>query len=303
VCHLRDLEQRVIVLQRVVPVVIAERSLGLPLARGNVSDQREFRERDERMRAAAMDLRDAVAGDEGCEEHLGHVLGQRRNRGQDERRRTAKEDRRRQGLAARFRDVVVVAAPLPDLPVHAGGAAVVHLHAVHPEVVASSIRVRRVDQGERHERTSILGPAGQCRQAIEPDIRGQLLDDRSGRHLARTDLDQIAGDVARVPQGGRARRQQRVGQLHEAADEAQRALAERALRAARRAKQVGDEAEIGSRDIREEQRRPAGRDHPPVDLRGFEVRIDAGLHRNEVIVTAELVDKRSEVWKRQFPDS
>ena len=54
------LEHRVVVLQRVVAVVIAERPLGTPQLRRHLADQRELRVGDQRMRTAAMDLRQAV---------------------------------------------------------------------------------------------------------------------------------------------------------------------------------------------------------------------------------------------------
>ena len=55
-CAMRDpldLKDRVVVLQRVVAVVIAERALGPPQLRRHLADQRELGVGDERMRAAA----------------------------------------------------------------------------------------------------------------------------------------------------------------------------------------------------------------------------------------------------------
>ena len=90
---------------------------------------------DERVRARAGAAREPLAGDERGEQQLGHVLGQRRDRGEDQRRRAAEEDRHRQALAARFGRRVVEAAALADLPVHARRARVVDLQAVDAEVV------------------------------------------------------------------------------------------------------------------------------------------------------------------------
>ena len=63
------------------------------------------------------------AGDERGEHQLGHVLGQRRDGREDERGRPAKKHRDRQRLFARLGDLVVEAAALADLPVHARRAA------------------------------------------------------------------------------------------------------------------------------------------------------------------------------------
>ena len=86
------------------------------------------------------------------------------------------------------------------------------------------------------------------------------------------DLQQFQADVARAPQLRRRRRQERLGEMHDALDERERARAERELRAARRAEQVGDERKRRALDVGEQQRRPAGGDHAAMDLRGLENR-------------------------------
>jgi hypothetical protein len=50
-------------------------------------------------------------------------------------------------------------------------------------------------------------------------------------------------------------------------------------------------------DVREEQGRSTGCDHPPVDFRNFEMTVDRSLDRDDVIVTAEAVDEGAEIWK------
>ena len=128
--------------------------------------------------------------------------------------------------------------------------------------------------------------------------RRDALDDRPALHAPRADLEQLAADVARAPQLAGRRRQQRLGQLDEPPNQPQRPLAERQLGAARGAEQIGDQPEVGALDVGEEQRRTAGGDHAAVDLRRFEMRIDRRLHRDEVVVTAKLVDERAEIGKR-----
>ena len=75
-----------------------------------------------------------LAEEERGDEKLGHALGQRRDRREDERGRTAEEDRERQRRAPRLGFVVVEPAALRDLPVDARRPRVVDLHAVDAEV-------------------------------------------------------------------------------------------------------------------------------------------------------------------------
>ena len=154
-----------------------------------------------------------------------------------------------------------------------------------------AIGMRRVDERQRDERTAVLGPARQCRQAIEAHVGRDVLGDRTALHASRADLQQLETDVARAPQLGRCRRQQRLGQLHDAANQPERPLAERQLRASSGAEQVRDEAEAGSGDVGEEQRRAAGGDDASMDLGGFEMAIDGRVHRDDVAVTLEEADR------------
>ena len=93
-----DAEHRVVVPQRVVAVVVAERPFGSPLERRHLAHQRELARRDDRMRVAerARHPGQPLPGDERREQQLGDVLGQRRDRRQDQRRRPAEHHRGRQ---------------------------------------------------------------------------------------------------------------------------------------------------------------------------------------------------------------
>ena len=141
---------------------------------------------------------------------------------------------------------------------------------------------QHVSAGSRSSRTS-------ARDAI---------DDRPALHAPRADLEQLATDIARVPQLSGCRRQQRLGEMNEATNQPQRPLSERHLGAASRAEEIGDEPEVRARDVGEEQRRTARGDHAAVNLRGFEMRIDRRFDRDEVVVTAKLVEKRAKVRER-----
>ena len=104
-------------------------------------------------------------------------------------------------------------------------------------------------------------------------------------------------DVARAPQLGRRRRQQRLGEMHEPLDQPQRPLAERQLGAAGGAEQIGDERKVGAGDVGEEQRRTAGGDDAAMDLRGLEIGIDRRGDLDEVVVAAQPIEKRAEIGK------
>src|SRR5688572_30200704 len=92
---LPDVEHRVVVLQRVIPVVIAERALGLAHLRRDLPHQRELRVRDQRMgmTAGCAGLWKPLTGYQRREHQLGHVLRKRRDRRRSEERRVGKECR------------------------------------------------------------------------------------------------------------------------------------------------------------------------------------------------------------------
>ena len=81
------------------------------------------------------------AAQEARERELVDALGKRRDRGEQRRGIRADRDRDLERLAAFLGDVKVETAALADLPVHAGRAIVVHVHAIDAEIA----RVRRRD--------------------------------------------------------------------------------------------------------------------------------------------------------------
>ena len=103
------------------------------------------------------------------------------------------------------------------------------------------------------------------------------------------------GHIARAPELRRRRGKQRLGQLDEAANELQWTSPEGQLRPARGPEQIRCERKGRPGYIREEQRRPTGRDDAAVDLGGLEVRIDRRLHNREVAVTPQPVDERTQI--------
>ena len=70
------------------------------------------------------------------------------------------------------------------MPVHAGGAAVENLEAVHPDVAHAGLETAGENQRQGHERSGIFGPAVQYRQL--PQIHVLSLENNllAGRRLA-----------------------------------------------------------------------------------------------------------------------
>ena len=279
--------------------MIAERPLGMAHVRGDLADQRELRIGDQRMRRRALDQRQPPPRDQRRQQQFRHVLGQRRDRRQDQRRRPAEEDRDRQRLAPLLGQLVVEAAALADLPVHARLRRAVHVHPVHPEVVAVPVRMLRVDERQRHERPAVLGPELQRRQLVEADVRGHHLGDGPARHPPQADARRRGRQVPRLPQL-RGRRRHVLHEPHEALDEGQRAVAECLRRPRRRAEQVRDQRKRRALDAREQERGPARRDHAAVDLGDFETGIDRGIDDHQVAVALEPTQEAAKVgmWRR-----
>ena len=254
---MRDLahvEHRVVVLQRVVAVVIAEWTFGTTQPRRDLPHQGELGARNQRMRmpVGPRHLRQALARDQRCQHEFWHVLGQRRDGRENQRRRAAQEHGDGQRLVARLGAGIVKAAALANLPVHAGRVLVVHLHAIHAEVMTRLLGMLGVDKWERDKRAAVIGPTGDDRQLIEAHVRRDHFSNGAGRQAFRADLEQVEANVARAPQLGGRWRQHRFRQVDDALDEVQRPLAERQLRTPGRAEQVGHQRESRALDVGEQ---------------------------------------------------
>ncbi len=196
----------------------------------------------------------------------------------------------------------MVAAALADLPVHAGAPGIVHVQPVHAQVACRLVGVCRVDERQRDERAAVFRPAGERGETMEMDVARDAIDDRPAWHAPRTDLQQLAADVARIPELSRRRRQQRLREVHDASNQPQRPFAERHLGAAGRAEQIRDEPEVGTFDVGEEQRGTVRGNHTPMNLRRFEVGVDLRVDRDKVVVPAKLVEERAEVSEHEIDD-
>jgi hypothetical protein len=292
-------QQRVVVLQRVVAVVVAERTFGMALAGPHFADETELGVGEQRQRAVPRArATQALAEHERREQHLGHVLGQRRDRGEHRGGRAADRDRDRHRATEPFVRGEVEAAALADLHVQAGLVVAEALDAVHAEVAAEPLGMLGVDERQRDERAAVLAPGAQQRQPRQPRRRVVVLQQRCASHVLPADLEQRTEQLALLPQSAEGRRQQRVRQRGEPLHEALGPRPERELHAARRAEQVGDDRPRRALDAPEEQRRAAGRDHAAVHFGGFEVRIDLGVDLDELVFTPQHGEQRAQVGQR-----
>ena len=226
---------------------------------------------------------------------LGHVLGQRTDGRQDQRRGAAHEQGEGQGPALPLGRVVVKAAPLLDLPVHAEGVPVVPLHAVHAEVVVAGPGVLGVDQGEGDEVAAVLGPGLEQGQPREVGRPLSALGDGGGAHRLHAHPQGLAGQPAPRPQLSRREVWEVLGEADQLPQEPPRARAESQLHPARRAEEVGHAGEVGAFDVAEHQRRPAGGDDPAVDLGDLEVGGDRRLDVDDLLLAPQQVQKLAEV--------
>jgi hypothetical protein len=156
-----DVEDGVVVPQRVVSVVVTKRTLGLLPVRCHPSDESEFGFGEKRMGSWPGTGGESAPSQEGCQHDLRHVLRERRDGRESERRRAAQKDRHRERLSGGLCDRMVEASSLADLPVHARGAPVVDLHPVDTKVAparAGCVRRLGVDERQRQKRPPVLGP-------------------------------------------------------------------------------------------------------------------------------------------------
>src|SRR5688572_25165286 len=181
---------------------------------------------------------------------------------------------------------------------HARAARIVDLHSVHAEVMARAIGMRRVNERQCDERPPVFRPARESGKTIETNVARDAIDDGPALHAARAHLEELTADVARVPELAWRRRQERLGEVDDTANQTERPFSERHLGAAGRAKEIRDQPEVRASDVREEQCGTARGNDTPVNLRRFEMRIDLRFDRDKVVVTAKSIEERAEILER-----
>ena len=90
----------------------------------------------------------------------------------------------------------MLGALLLPLPVHAGGALVVHLHAIHADVALARLRIAGDHGRQRDEASAVFGPALQDGKIEQREVA--LLDD----FLARAGGDFLGKELAHLGQHG-----------------------------------------------------------------------------------------------------
>ena len=93
------------------------------------------------------------------EEKFVEAIGQRRRGGEGEHRIAAKENDNRHARGGFVIAPAVSGADFLELPVHAGGALVVDLDAIHADIAFASVWIFGDDAGERDETSAVQGPA------------------------------------------------------------------------------------------------------------------------------------------------
>ena len=216
VMDLFDVENREIMGQGVIAVMVAEGSFLTPLVGRNFAGKDKFGLGDDGV-SPSLRSNDGqlFPQDEGGEHKLGKELGYRCDGRGDQRRRSPQKYSHRQGEAPLFRLVVMETAPLVDLPVHPRGLVIENLHPVHPQVVPPRLGMFRVNEGQGDKRSPVF-----CQEVMagSRDSRGgdwthSSTGARSGRTGFGADPEQFRDPAAFLPEKGRFGRQQFMNRL------------------------------------------------------------------------------------------
>ena len=94
----------------------------------------------------------------------------------------------------------VLGRDLLALPVHPGRLPVIDLHPVHPDVTFAGLRVARDHAGQRDERSAIVRPGLEDRDAGEIDVGSAQNDLLAGRVLRRDQLGEEGSNLCEFRQ-------------------------------------------------------------------------------------------------------
>ena len=147
------LEYRVVVLQGIVAIMVAERTFGSADVRRDLALDGKFDIGHQLMPAQRiLGHLQFVADEQGSEEQFRQILRERGDGGEHKSRRATDKKCHRQGLVSFFGFIVMVPAAFMDLPMDAGGGIVVPLDAVHAEVMPFAVRDVRYTRGAGSQR-------------------------------------------------------------------------------------------------------------------------------------------------------
>jgi len=173
----------------------------------------------------------------------------------------------REGLTASLCDREVSLAAALDLDVQPAGVRVVDLRAVHAEVGDAGHRVAGLDERESDEGAAVARPGAERRELSQ--VGGAVYDlrDRRAPDRLRAGVHDGLQEVPVLPQVAELGGHELMRRARQPRDVLGRELTEGEVDASLAAEEVGGEAERAPADPVEEERGPAGGDHPPVDLR------------------------------------
>ncbi len=193
-----EVEDRVVVGQRVIAGVIAERPLAAQLVDVDVAFQHEVGGgRHLEVDGLALDQLDRLAAQKPREQELVDAVRQRGGGGVRQHGIAAQRDGHRHPRLSQLLVAAHVAAPgLVQLPVHAGRARVVDLHAVAADVARPLVGIARDHHRQRDVGAAVAWPGREHRQLGQ--VRFGLDDLLAG--AAAYDLGRGAGDARQLGQ-------------------------------------------------------------------------------------------------------
>ena len=172
-------ENRIIVLQGVVPVMITKRALRSAYFGRHYSLDGKFGLGNKPVPTPWIIGHGQLFSLQQRGEHeLGNIFRQRRNGGEHQGRRSADIQGHGQGLVVALGNVIMETAALVDLPVDAGGGIVIALDAIHAQVVTEPLRVFGIDKGQGDKGAAVRMPGGEHGQLTKSGRLLQAFHDR-----------------------------------------------------------------------------------------------------------------------------
>ena len=241
---------------------------------------------------------DPALREKAAEDQLVEPFRHRRGRAVRQHRLRAERDGHVEPMAEPLGDPVVLRAALVPLPVHAGGAAVEHLHAIGADVPHAGLGIFGEHQRQRDESSAVFGPALEDRQLVERAVS-------TNDFLARRILDRLRHQIAQP-----AHHRQHLERVHDAfghlrrhelvdfrGEIVERLDAERQAHAFERSEHVAGDRHVEPGGLLEQQRRTAARHLARAvgDGGDLEIRADRLVDARQQLALVEIGEEIVEV--------
>ena len=210
------MKNRVILDRGVKSGVIAERSFRPRLPRLHITFEHEINVgRNFQIVRLAFHQLDRFLAQKPGEENFIQPIRQRRGGGKSISGIATDRDRDRHPFVAFVVTLAVTRSDFVHLPMHAGRAVVVNLHAIHPEVAFAGFRIARMHIRQRDEASAILRPAFQDRKiekrefvliGAAPSRSGAPLPGTAPFHMLRPRVQQVHALFEQRPSFAQIRR-------------------------------------------------------------------------------------------------